>query len=438
MLSRESTSTVAQLASEIRTLQSSELNILSRVIQEVAGPCDPVASLPLEISSEIFTHCVPHPNERRGTLSEPLLFLGVCTHWKDIALSTGKLWSNVHIRIPYQLSREYTTFLEEWLARAGTNLLYLSFSGPSYPASEILRLVAGHADHLHELVVPSPVYLDSEIFSPDSGHGVPLLEVLRVQNSYEVDEVHLNSSRVAAIFQSAPRLRRLDLKQRYISGPTVTPPVLHEYLTSLVITDSVASDFTPPLLESLTLPSLMHLEVTSKSAHHIDALLSFLARSSPPLHSFVLNAGKDTWNLENFEGILRLLPHLHSLRLLGDPRIQDQFLRIIGQDHSVLPELTAFSFVRPKIWTMAQWYPRLGRVLSARASTLRSFSLEFVNTDGQVQFCDPTEAMSVGSWRVLQELMEGGMQINIGGQAPNDEKPSEFGADVESGSTEPS
>ncbi|KAK7002341.1 hypothetical protein R3P38DRAFT_3605320 [Favolaschia claudopus] len=436
MLSRESTSTVAQLASEIRTLQSSEFDILSRVIQEVADPCDPITRLPLEISSEIFTHCVPHPNERRGTLSEPLLLLGVCTRWKDIALSIGKLWSNVHIHIPSQLSREYATFLEEWLARAGTNLLYLSFSGPSYPASEILRLVAGHADHLHELVVPSLVYLESGIFSPDS--VVPLLEVLRVENSHHrpLEPMHfLESSRVTVILQSAPQLRRLDLKQKYIAGPPVTPPVLHECLTSLVLTDSMAFHLTSfSILESVALPSLMHLEVTSKSAHHIDALLSFLARSSPSLHSFVLDAEKDAWNLESLEGILGLLPHLHSLRLLGDPRIQDQFLRILGQDHSVLPELTAFSFVRPKIWTMAQWYPRLGRVLSARASTLRSFSLEFVNTDGQVQFCDPTEAMSVGSWRVLRELIEGGMQINIGCQAPSDknsDQPSESGADAE-------
>ncbi|KAK6974527.1 hypothetical protein R3P38DRAFT_2584139, partial [Favolaschia claudopus] len=151
MLSGESTSTVAQLASEIRILQSSERDIPSEVTQEPTDPCDPIASLPLEISSEIFTHCVPHPNERRGTLSEPLLFLGVCTRWKDIALSTGKLWSNVHIHVPSQLSREYTTFLEEWLARAGTNLLYLSLSGSPYPAPAILRLVAGHAHHLHEL-----------------------------------------------------------------------------------------------------------------------------------------------------------------------------------------------------------------------------------------------------------------------------------------------
>ncbi|KAK7028665.1 hypothetical protein R3P38DRAFT_3190280 [Favolaschia claudopus] len=409
MLSKESTNAVVQLPSETHTPQSCEPDILSQVTSEITDVCDPVASLPLEISSEIFTHCVPHPNERRGTLSEPLLFLGTLPCLPEnsgqTSTSTFRPTSAANTR----------RFWRNGLRGQGqTYYTYLEFSGSPYPAPDILRVVAGHAHHLRELVVPSLVYLDSGLFSPDS--VVPLLEVLRVPYSYVENEVHLSSSRVAGILQSAPRLRMLDLSHRDISGPRVTPPVLHECLTSLLITDSMTFDSSSPsILDSLTLPSLRHLEVMShwESARHIDVLLSFLARSSPLLHSLVLNAGKDNWNPESLEGILRLLPHLHSLRLLGHPRIQDEFLRILGQDHSVLPDLTAFSFARPGIWSKARWYPRLGRVLSARASTLRSFSLDFGTTVQAAHFIDPAQMMSVDSRHIFQELMQGGMQINL-------------------------
>ncbi|KAJ7174056.1 hypothetical protein C8R43DRAFT_873400, partial [Mycena crocata] len=52
---------------------------------------DPMARLPLEISSEIFMLCLPRnplPNKKYA----PLIFLNICHAWSDIALSTPLLW----------------------------------------------------------------------------------------------------------------------------------------------------------------------------------------------------------------------------------------------------------------------------------------------------------------------------------------------------------
>ncbi|KAJ6525106.1 hypothetical protein DFH09DRAFT_936997, partial [Mycena vulgaris] len=52
---------------------------------------DPVARLPLEISSDILIQCLPvrpGPN----TSDAPLLFLNICNAWTDITLSTPALW----------------------------------------------------------------------------------------------------------------------------------------------------------------------------------------------------------------------------------------------------------------------------------------------------------------------------------------------------------
>ncbi|KAJ7449979.1 hypothetical protein B0H11DRAFT_1877557, partial [Mycena galericulata] len=52
---------------------------------------DPVARLPLEISSSIFVDSLerfPEP----GARDAPMLFLNVCCAWTSIALSTPELW----------------------------------------------------------------------------------------------------------------------------------------------------------------------------------------------------------------------------------------------------------------------------------------------------------------------------------------------------------
>ncbi|KAJ7449989.1 hypothetical protein B0H11DRAFT_1674062, partial [Mycena galericulata] len=52
---------------------------------------DPVAQLPLEISSYIFVNCLElYPQPR--AIYFPMLFLNICSAWTRIALSTPELW----------------------------------------------------------------------------------------------------------------------------------------------------------------------------------------------------------------------------------------------------------------------------------------------------------------------------------------------------------
>ncbi|KAJ7462107.1 hypothetical protein FB451DRAFT_1000064, partial [Mycena latifolia] len=64
----------------------------------------PVLSLPVEITAKIFGHCLPLSEEfehlwfSKVPMAEelqeiaPLVFLGVCQSWRDIALGTPTLW----------------------------------------------------------------------------------------------------------------------------------------------------------------------------------------------------------------------------------------------------------------------------------------------------------------------------------------------------------
>ncbi|KAJ7208333.1 hypothetical protein GGX14DRAFT_319385, partial [Mycena pura] len=53
----------------------------------------PILTLPPEITSRIFVHCLPHHGRvRPSPRSAPLVLTQVCGQWRAVALSTGELW----------------------------------------------------------------------------------------------------------------------------------------------------------------------------------------------------------------------------------------------------------------------------------------------------------------------------------------------------------
>ncbi|KAJ7204619.1 hypothetical protein C8J57DRAFT_1100717, partial [Mycena rebaudengoi] len=93
---------LGELASSI-TLQKKVLHDLehSRAAtrRQLNTILDPIARLPLEITSDIFMRCLPEvcrPNARTA----PILFLNVCATWAEIALSTPALWATIHVDFP--------------------------------------------------------------------------------------------------------------------------------------------------------------------------------------------------------------------------------------------------------------------------------------------------------------------------------------------------
>ncbi|KAF7361532.1 F-box domain-containing protein [Mycena sanguinolenta] len=79
---------------------------------------DPIALLPLEISSEIFHQSLlprcPPPQPKAS--HSPMLLLNVCKTWTDIALSTTSLWTGIWIEFP--CSDSLAQLLSIWFQRA--------------------------------------------------------------------------------------------------------------------------------------------------------------------------------------------------------------------------------------------------------------------------------------------------------------------------------
>ncbi|KAF9533768.1 hypothetical protein CPB83DRAFT_844497 [Crepidotus variabilis] len=54
-----------------------------------------------DILREIFVHCLPAEHDSVVSPRElPLLLTGVCHYWRDLALTTPRLWASIHIAIP--------------------------------------------------------------------------------------------------------------------------------------------------------------------------------------------------------------------------------------------------------------------------------------------------------------------------------------------------
>ncbi|KAJ7068769.1 hypothetical protein C8F01DRAFT_963465, partial [Mycena amicta] len=62
----------------------------------------PVLTLPPEILSEIFLHCLLEPDQPVPKLNPerpraPLLLLQICRTWRNVAIGTPRLWQRLSV-----------------------------------------------------------------------------------------------------------------------------------------------------------------------------------------------------------------------------------------------------------------------------------------------------------------------------------------------------
>ncbi|KAJ7122170.1 hypothetical protein C8R44DRAFT_876481 [Mycena epipterygia] len=106
----------------------------------------PVLTLPPEITSEIFHHCIR--NFARG----PLRVASVCKAWRAVALTTPALWSQFWAPTSLQADRNLPNLLQCWLSRARSlplTLKYIRLGQFSHDA--ILAILARHSSQWKSL-----------------------------------------------------------------------------------------------------------------------------------------------------------------------------------------------------------------------------------------------------------------------------------------------
>ncbi|KAJ7799961.1 hypothetical protein B0H14DRAFT_2387695, partial [Mycena olivaceomarginata] len=128
---------ILELKLRLKALEDTRKSIL----RQLDGVVYPVLTLPHDITSSIFLHCLPAdtnsaakkgPNSTRA----PLLLLPVCRTWRDIALSTPRLWASFQLNL-FDISdrvgeSELEKIIAGWLLRAGACALSFGADSPAY------------------------------------------------------------------------------------------------------------------------------------------------------------------------------------------------------------------------------------------------------------------------------------------------------------------
>ncbi|KAJ7666658.1 hypothetical protein DFH06DRAFT_1184409 [Mycena polygramma] len=124
---------------------------LSRIYvqRQINAIRDPMARLPLELSSEIFVQCLPLELEHRSPKVDggtaPMLLTNVCHAWAAIAISTPALWAGIHVEHPR------VDILAVWLQRAQNHPLSISLHD-SFD-NDVAAILGQHAKQLKHLRV---------------------------------------------------------------------------------------------------------------------------------------------------------------------------------------------------------------------------------------------------------------------------------------------
>ncbi|KAJ6544576.1 hypothetical protein DFH09DRAFT_1389882 [Mycena vulgaris] len=368
---------------------------------------DPLARVPLELSSDIFLRCLPDKPFPHATPA-PLLFLNVCRSWSKIAISTPRLWAAIRAEYP---GLDFAKSMDRWACRAGSLPLSITLCGRlnldlcdsvrqnAYRVQTLeLHLLSGN--ELGKITTAFPS-LKALIIARDD-------EDVRAAGSYSLD-----GRECIDILRGAPYLLDCTLRELHNGSSVVggkPDRLTHSNLKHLQVTGSSAL-----MLRSLTLPALESLDIPASTIPR-DEFLAFLTRSSFPLKSLKIEIpGGNDWSHSIVERVFLLLPSLTDLDLstsLSNP----VFLEVlaVSSPTQFIPNLrnltihTAYPPTRPQ-------YEQLIKSLSARRacgqSPMQTFRLLWWSLDK----ADPDADIIVA----FQKLVADGMEVHMGTKRNN-------------------
>jgi hypothetical protein len=325
----------------------------------------------------------------------------VCKHWRNVALSTPTLWTNIFLHVTDETLESQAALVTTWFSRSGGLPLSFTFEGREN-VQPILAFLLQYCNRWQNINLRVP-FETLRCLEAAKGH-------LQILKTMRIDAEHGDTFfSVGHIFELAPRLWKLSLNRRLVwnvlsgSWPQLVELdtgyasytvsnclallqsvrnlqklriyvgdgvveghrrfVISHPLVSLCVLGTGPGAY-GMLFDRITLPSLCDLSVEEmNSGWPQSQFISFLERSSPPIQSISLEVPMEVdemWD-DNMVKILQQMPSLHSLCLVypwcevdGDlfkrllPQILDD-----GQVDCLIPKLNAISiqlgcrFVRP-------------------------------------------------------------------------------------------
>jgi hypothetical protein len=396
----------------------------------------PVLELPIEITAEIFSLCLPPIETQREELQEvdqahmsqylrrqaPTVFTAVCRTWRDIALGTLALWTMLYLPIdiigPDVASRpgEVEGWIDRRLERAALRPLSIAvrmhgkydedYAG-QFALSRVRNVIQQYAPRLEYLELDLSqqdmrrLDLDSVVFpllhhavltsdldhsnTVPIFHNAPQLCQLLLSGWAQFSYYTLPSLQLTvfegeiddlSIFTQAPNLTQARCSVEYLF-PSPTSVTSHNRLQLLSLSRSYSGDYACDILTHLTLPALQTLYISQMDDSTYPNLQTFFTRSSPPLRT--LSIRMDNEKFTDWAKCLSLVGHTLETLELESPFREVQLAIFQGNDmyntNLRFPHLRNLSF----IWVSCADYALLFQYLddiTAPPTKLRSFRLE--------------------------------------------------------------
>ncbi|KAF7300182.1 F-box domain-containing protein [Mycena kentingensis (nom. inval.)] len=229
---------------------STYLSELRSAIHAHEALISPARRAPDDVLREIFLHTLPPSRDVALSADEgPLLLASICHRWREVALATPRLWSSMHIVVPFQAVKMETIqgTMARWIRRSGMVELSITMK-PS--ASRRARVWLTH--------VPAAP-------SADVSTGTIVAPLLEVSRRWRTMQLVLSTnadveSLTSLTPEDVPILHKLHItyeQKRDALEPIVLPFLATSSLRTFTFTGNLSS------FPTLNWPHLRNLELDS-------------------------------------------------------------------------------------------------------------------------------------------------------------------------------
>ncbi|KAF8207859.1 hypothetical protein K438DRAFT_1814453 [Mycena galopus ATCC 62051] len=408
-------------------------------------PRPPILTLPNEITSEIFMHCLDpqFPSYATSTTNPahaPMLLLHICRAWRSIALSVPGLWTDLELHL-YNLPQalfdagNLEKFIEDRVARAGTRPLSLYLEGGRARREEELCLIPAFLRRLSKRI--RILELSDIQHFPENTPDFPLLRNLSLASIVGDDQ--RNDIR---IFSKAPQLRELALYHTAPSRFTICWEALTVF-TARGLSSKDCIDvlrWAPGLVECnfdqpywdidpriVSHPNLKSFRLSEADLYRFFEFLAFPALEDLNLWQVAMDDNLHQFMRHFSSSLLRLssdavpVAYLSGMLALADIKLRSLSSEYLAEFVGHLNRTTHPAFL-PQLWAveLESCPPHadtlLVDALSSRcteagdgAAVLRYFRQTWRSSD-----VTPTKALEDSDRVALEELARKGLEIDIG------------------------
>ncbi|KAJ8095170.1 hypothetical protein PM082_010392 [Marasmius tenuissimus] len=219
---KECQAEINRLKTSIHLLENKKLN-LKDCLEKCRSLLSPIHRLPTETLTHIFAYACEDSTLQPSSLPVTMLLTTICGRWRDVVLSTPRLWSSLKINfVPWKkkadhLVRLTTSFIEH----SKTSPLDIAVTFPidsngsdEWISSVVEVLSRGCARWRSlSLSLPNNITLPNDLFQNVRGQALPLLQYLQINNR-NTSGVASNLDVLAGVFDVCTSLRTLDIERK--------------------------------------------------------------------------------------------------------------------------------------------------------------------------------------------------------------------------------